>query len=190
MVTALLLTGCIAWESGASAAQREILIAAQCEPTGPTQITGTMVCPALQDYVNLINAKGSISGYKIGVNEIDNNYQLPSAIEGYERRKLLAAVSQLIWGTPQAQALNRRLQAYHITGTSSGFGSAAANGGIYPYLFPLAATYQSQAAAAIQYVKDQLSGNVKGKNIAYIDYDNPAGTEPLPILKDLQWLEG
>ena len=97
----------------------------------------------------------------------------------------------LIWGTPQAEALNPRLQKDHIPGTSPGFGSsAAANGAKYPYLFPLAATYWSQAGAAISFVKDKLGGDLKGKKIAYLYYDNPAGTEPLPILKALQESEG
>ena len=100
-------------------------------------------------------------------------------------------VSTLIWGTPQAEALNPRLEKDHIPGTSPGFGSAAAaNGAKYPYLFPLAATYWSQAAAGIQFVKDKLGGNLKGKKIAYLYYDNPAGLEPMPILKELQQNEG
>ena len=35
-----------------------------------------------------------------------------------------------------------------------------------------------------------MGGNLKGKKIAYLFYDNPAGSEPLPILEDLQKIEG
>jgi branched-chain amino acid transport system substrate-binding protein len=176
---------------GAVAQQKEILIGSQCDRTGPTQITGTVFCPAVQDYVNLINAKGGIGGYKVVINELDNNYQVPPAIEEYERHKQEGMVSTLIWGTPQAQALNPRLEQDHIPGTSPGFGAAAAaNGARYPYLFPLAATYWSQGAASIQFVKDKLGGSLKGKKIAYLYYDNPAGLEPLPIIKELQQSEG
>src|SRR5271165_3433147 len=98
--TALLLAGCVTggnWIAGdAAAQQKEILIGAQCDRTGPTQITGTVFCPAVQDYVNLVNAKGGIGGYKIVINELDNNYQVPSAIEEYERQKQMGAVSALI----------------------------------------------------------------------------------------------
>jgi branched-chain amino acid transport system substrate-binding protein len=77
-----------------------------------------------------------------------------------------------------------------IPGTSPGFGTAAAaNGTRYPYIFPIAATYWSQGAAAIQFIKQQLGGNLAGKKIAYVFYDNPAGREPLPILEDLQKIE-
>ena len=135
---------------GAKAQQKEILIGSQCDRTGPTQLVGTVFCPAVQDYVNLINSQGGVDGYKVVINELDNNYQVPPAIEEYERHKQQGMVSTLIWGTPQAEALNPRLEKDHIPGTSPGFGSAAAaNGAKYPYLFPLAATYWSQGAAAM-----------------------------------------
>ena len=44
--------------------------------------------------------------------------------------------------------------------------------------------------AVIQFVKDKLGGSLKGKKIAYLYYDNPAGVEPMPILKELQQSEG
>ncbi len=190
----LLAAGVMAgmWCAGTALAQtKEVLIGAQCDRTGPTQIVGTVFCPAVQDYVNLINSKGGIDGYKIRIDELDNNYQVPPAVEEYERHKQEGMVSTLIWGTPQAEALNPRLEKDHIPGTSPGFGSAAAaNGAKYPYLFPVAATYWSQGAAAIKFVKDKLGGDLKGKKIAYMYYDNPAGLEPLPIIKKLQVTEG
>jgi branched-chain amino acid transport system substrate-binding protein len=57
-------------------------------------------------------------------------------------------------------------------------------------LFPAAASYFSQGAAAVKFAKDQLGGSLNGKKIAYFYYDNPAGTEPIPVLKDLQKTEG
>jgi branched-chain amino acid transport system substrate-binding protein len=78
-----------------------------------------------------------------------------------------------------------------IPGTSPGFGTAAAaDGKRYPYIFPIAATYWSQGAAAVKFTKDKLGGSLKGKKIAYLFYDNPAGKEPLPILEDLAKMEG
>ena len=169
----------------------EILLGAQCDRTGPTQITGTVFCPAMHDYAALINSKGGVGGYRIRIDEIDNNYQVPPAIEAYERHKQMGAVSYLIWGTPQALALRPRLEADKIPGTSPGFGAAAAaNGEKFPYLFPAAATYYSQGGAAIEFVKKKLGGNLKGKKIAYLYYDNPAGLEPLPVIQDIQKIEG
>src|SRR5207249_9187659 len=71
------------------------------------------------------------------------------------------------------------------------FGSAAAaDGQRYPYIFPIAATYWSQGAAAVDFVKRQMNGSLKGKKIAYLFYDNPAGREPIEVLEDLATIEG
>ena len=174
-----------------TAQQKEVVIGAQCDRTGPTQIVGVVICPAQSDYFSLVNSKGGIDGYTLRYHELDNEYKVPPAVEEYERQKQEGAVSMMIYGTPQAQALNQRLEADRIPGTSPGFGiSASADGKRFQYLFPIAATYWSQGAAAVKFVKDKLGGSLKGKKIAYVYYDNPAGHEPLPILEDLQKIEG
>jgi branched-chain amino acid transport system substrate-binding protein len=175
----------------AVAQQKEVMIGGQCDRTGPTQIVGVVICPAIQDYIDLVNSTGGIEGYKIKYNELDNEYKVPQAVEEYQRQKQAGAVSMAIYGTPQVQALNQKLVEDKIPGTSPGFGiSASADGNRFPYLFPVAATYWSQSAAAVQFIKDKLGGSLKGKKIAYVYYDNPAGHEPLPILEDLQKIEG
>jgi branched-chain amino acid transport system substrate-binding protein len=175
----------------AAAQQKEVMIGGQCDRTGPTQIVGVVICPAIQDYIDLVNSKGGVEGYKIKYNELDNEYKVPQAVEEYQRQKQEGAVSMAIYGTPQVQALNQKLVEDKIPGTSPGFGiSASADGSRFPYLFPVAATYWSQGAAAIQFIKDKLGGSLQGKKIAYVYYDNPAGHEPLPILEDLQKTEG
>ena len=118
-------------------------------------------------------------------------YKVPQGMEANERHKKDGAVSILLYGTPHTQALTHKLTEDKIPGTSPGFGtSASADGKRYPYLFPVAATYWSQAGAAVKFTKDRLGGNLKGKKIAYLFYDNPAGKEPLGILEDLAKIEG
>jgi len=181
----------LGFAGAAPAQQKEVMIGAQCDRTGPTQIVGVVICPAQQDYMDLVNSKGGIDGYKIKYNELDNEYKVPPAVEEYQRQKSEGVVSMMIYGTPQVQALNQKLQEDKIPGTSPGFGiSASADGSRFPYLFPVAATYWSQSAAAVQFIKDKSGGSLKGKKIAYVYYDNPAGHEPLPILEDLQKTEG
>lgn len=175
----------------ASAQQKEIVIGDQCDRTGPTQIVGTTLCPAMQDYYKLVNFQGGVDGWKIRGDEIDNQYKVPQGIEAYERQKQMGVVMMTLYGTPQTVALNERLEQDHMPTTSPGFGiSAAADGTRYPYLFPIAATYWSQAAGAVKFAKDKLGGSLKGKKIAYVYYDNPAGKEPIVILDALQKIEG
>ena len=164
-------------------AQKDIVIGLQCDRTGPTQTVGVFLCPGYHDYIALVNSKGGVGGSKIKALEIDHEYKVPSAVESYERHKKEGAVLISLYGTPQTAALTQRLTEDKIAGTSPGFGTAAAaNGDKFPYIFPIAASYWSQAAGAVQFAKDKLGGSLKGKKIAYLFFDNPAGREPLPEL--------
>lgn len=169
----------------------DIVIGVQCDRTGATQIVGTVLCPGFHDYIALINSKGGVEGHKINALEVDHEYKVPPAVESYERFKKEGAVSIAVYGTPQIYALAAKLTEDRIPGTSPGFGSAAAADGTrYPYIFPIAATYWSQATASVNFIKNQLGGNLKGKKIAYIFFDNPAGREPIQVLQDLAAREG
>jgi branched-chain amino acid transport system substrate-binding protein len=175
----------------AQAQQKDIVLGLQCDRTGPTQTVGVFLCPGYHDYVALVNSKGGINGVKLKVIEIDHEYKVPPAVEAYERHKKEGAVLIGVYGTPQTQALTQRLTEDKIPGTSPGFGTAAAaNGDKYPYIFPIAATYWSQATGAVQFAKDKLGGSLKGKKIAYLFFDNPAGKEPLPVFEALAKEEG
>jgi branched-chain amino acid transport system substrate-binding protein len=169
-----------------ASANHEIVIGLQCDRTGATQIVGTVLCPGFHDYIALINSKGGVQGHKIKALEIDHEYKVPQGVEAYERHKKDGAVTMSIYGTPHIYALAAKLTEDRIPGTSPGFGSAAAaDGQRYPYIFPIAATYWSQGAAAIDFAKKQLGGNLKGKKIAYLFYDNPAGREPIEVIEDV-----
>lgn len=177
--------------SAQAVAQKEIVLGLQCDRTGPTQTVGVYLCPGYHDYIALVNSKGGINGVKFKALEIDHEYKVPAAVESYERHKKEGAVLIGIYGTPQTLALTQRLTEDKIAGTSPGFGAAAAaNGDKYPYVFPIAATYWSQATAAVQFAKDKLGGSLKGKKIAYLFFDNPAGKEPMPVFEALAKEEG
>jgi branched-chain amino acid transport system substrate-binding protein len=190
--TAAMAAGAVALAASVAQAQdKEIVVGLQCDRTGPTQLVGTALCPGYHDYVDLVNSKGGVEGYKIKVLEIDHEYKVPPAMEAHERFKKEGAVLEGVYGTPQTFALTKKLEEDKILGTSPGFGSAAAaDGKRYPYVFPIAASYWSQGAAAVQFAKQQLGGSLKGKKIAYLFYDNPAGKEPLAVLEDLSRSEG
>jgi branched-chain amino acid transport system substrate-binding protein len=178
--------------AGSAVAQdKKLVIGVQCDRTGPTQIVGTVLCPGMHDYFAYANANHLLDGYTISAPEIDTSYKVPPAVEAYEQQKQQGAVIMAVYGTPQTHALNERLEKDKIPTTTPGFGIAAsADGAKYPYLFPIAASYFSQGAAAIQFVKTKLGGSLKGKKVAYIYYDNPAGKEPLPVIEQLQKNEG
>ena len=172
-------------------ATHDIVLGLQCDRTGATQTVGVNLCPGYHDYVALVNSKGGVEGHKIKAIEIDHEYKVPQGMEAYERHKKEGAVLIGLYGTPHTQALTQKLTEDRIPGTSPGFGTAAAaDGAKYPYVFPIAATYWSQMTAAVKFAKDQLGGSLKGKKVAYLFFDNPAGREPLPIIEDLAGIEG
>ena len=147
--------------------------------------------PAITTTSASLNSKGGVEGYKIRVIEIDHEYKVPPAMEAHERFKKEGAVLEGVYGTPQIAALTKKLEEDKILGTSPGFGNAASTDGKrYPYVFPIAASYWSQAAAAVTFAKKELGGSLKGKKIAYLFFDNPAGKDPLAILEDLAKIEG
>src|SRR5439155_20647400 len=113
----------------ATAQQKEVIIGGMCARTGPTQVNGAGICPGIQDYFDLVNSKGGIEGFKIKYMEIDHEYKVPPAVEAYEREKSEGATSILVYGSPQVQALNKKLEEDKIPGTSPGFGIAASADG-------------------------------------------------------------
>ena len=156
--------GSVARRRRGARSRRKILIGSQCDRTGPTQLVGTVFCPAVQDYVNLINSKGGVDGYKVRINEIDNNYQVPAAIEEYERHKQEGAVSYLIWGTPQAEALNPRLEKDHIPALRR---ASAPRPRRMARSIPICSRSPRpigrRRAAGDQFVKDKLGGRPEGQ---------------------------
>src|SRR5256884_895483 len=192
IATALMLAAGSLLAAAPSSAQSkgEIVIGLQCDRTGATQIVGTVLCPGYHDYIALVNSRGGVEGHMIKAIEIDHEYKVPPGVESYERHKKEGGVVVGALGAPPVYAVAQKLTEDRIPGTSPGFGSAAAaDGQRYPYIFPIAATYWSQGAAAVDFVKKQLGG-LKGKKIAYLFYDNPAGREPIPVLEDLSAQEG
>ena len=172
-------------------ASHEIVIGLLCDRTGATQVVGVNLCPGSHDYVKLVNSKGGVEGHKIKLIEVDHEYKVPPAVEAYERFKKEGAVTVVLYGTPIVYGLTQKVTEDKIPGITPGFGrSDATDGTRFPYIFPLMATYWSQATAAVKFSKDQLGGSLKGKKIAYLFFDNPAGQEPIRVLQDLAALEG
>ena len=172
-------------------ASHEVVLGLQCDRTGATQTVGVVICPGIHDYVRLVNSKGGLEGHKVRLIEIDHEYKVPQGVEAYEKFKKEGAVAVFVYGTPLVYALTQKLTEDRIPGITPGFGRAdATDGQRYPYIFPIAATYWSQAGGAVDFAKKQLGGTLRNKKIAYIFFDNPAGREPIPVLEDIAGKEG
>ena len=66
---------------------KEVVFGMQCDRTGPTETVGSNLCVGMHDYVDLINSKGGVEGYRIKLIDIDNQYKVPPAVEAFQREK-------------------------------------------------------------------------------------------------------
>jgi branched-chain amino acid transport system substrate-binding protein len=63
----------------------------------------------------------------------------------------------------------------------------AADGRVFPYVFPMITTYWSQASAMVNYIGTKLGGmdKLKGKKIVHLYHDSAFGKEPIPVFEAL-----
>jgi branched-chain amino acid transport system substrate-binding protein len=175
-------------------AAEPVVIGWFCDRTGATQLVGVNMCLGAHDYVKLINKQGGIGGHPVRLAEVEHGYEVPRSVEGYESMKRAGVLSVFSYGTPITYALTPRYNDDKISAITPGFGRADATDGMrFPYIFPLAASYWSQGAAALKFVLDawgKAGKSAKDLKLAYIFYDNPAGREPMPVLERLAKQEG
>jgi len=170
-------------------ADHAIKVGGQCDRTGATKLVGVEICPGVTDYIKLINKKGGVLGHKLDYTEIEHGYTVDRGVEAYERLKRDGAVAVFDYGTPIVYALSPRHMDDKIPGITPGFGRAdSTDGTVWPFIFPMAATYWSQAGAGMKYIKD--NGGKKGTKVAHIYFDNPAGREGIPIVEAVAKKEG
>ncbi len=138
-----------------------------------------------QDYLNLVNARGGIDGHMINAVVRDTGNEPQRGIEAYNRVREEGAVLVDFLSTPVSRAnVNRVLNDEVVMITPLHGRGDASDGETFPYVFPLMATYWSQAALLIDYI-DEHEGGIEGKNIAHVYIDSPFGREPVPVLEEL-----
>jgi branched-chain amino acid transport system substrate-binding protein len=156
-----------------------------CDRSGPLQIIGVNLCPGFADYIDLVNTtQGGVDGHPIEVIDIDHAYEVPKGVAAYDQMREQGAVAVFCFGTAVALALNDAVNRDEVPCLTPGFGIAqAGDPSAYPYQFPIAASYLSQGAAAVEYALENT--DAERPKIAYLYYDNPSGQEPVPILEAL-----
>lgn len=159
--------------------------------TGPFAPGGVVIANGFADYWSMINARdGGINGVKVIVEECEFGYNTDRGIECYERTKgnHNGALVYHPISTGVTYAIADRSRKDKISVISMGYGrSDAGDGSVFPYVFPLVATYWGQATALIKYIGDQEGSMdaLKGKKIALVYLDIAYGKEPIPFLKVL-----
>ncbi|MBD8531418.1 MULTISPECIES: ABC transporter substrate-binding protein [unclassified Massilia] len=162
-------------------------VALQSYRVGPYGAGGSGFYGGMIDYFNLVNANGGINGVKMTWEECETEYNASRGVECYERLKTKNGGATLVdpLSTGIAYGIVDRVAVDKIPMTMLGYGrSDAANGKVFPYVFPLVTSYWNQAAAMIKYLGDKNGGyqNLKGKKIVYLYHDSAFGKEAMPVL--------
>ena len=152
---------------------------------GPYGSNGTSFYGAMIDYMTLVNSSGGINGVKLVWEECETEYNPSRGVECYERLKGKAAVVEPL-STGIAYGILDRVSKDKIPMTTLGYGrSDAANGKVFPWVFPLITNYWNQAASMVVYLGEKSGGmdKLKGKKIVHLYHDSAYGKEPLPVLE-------
>jgi len=138
-----------------------------------------------QDYIKLVNKEGGINGHPVELMVRDTGNEPQRGIEAYNRAVQDGAVLVDFLSTPVSRAMVSRVLEDEVVMITALHGRGDASAGeTFPYVFPMMATYWSQASVLAKYMKDEMGG-LEGKKIAHVFIDSPFGREPLKILRAL-----
>ena len=155
---------------------------------GPYAAGGSGFFGGSIDYFNLVNLTGGINGVKISWEECETEYNASRGVECYERLKKNSGGASLVepLSTGIAYGILDRVAQDKIAMTTLGYGrSDAANGQVFPWVFPLITSYWNQAAGMIKYLGEKNGGldKLKGKKIVHLYHDSAYGKEPFPVFE-------
>ena len=188
--TALALAGGIA--AMPAAAQNEQFIPANFYWVGPYAPGGSGFGGGMIDYFAMLNERdGGINGVKLTWEKCETEYRNDRGVECYERSKKKGPTGATVvhpLSTGITYSLIDKATADKIPVISMGYGRTdAADGRVFPYIFPLITTYWSQATVMVKYMGEKTGGmdKLKGKKIVLVYHDSAYGKEPIPVLTDM-----
>jgi branched-chain amino acid transport system substrate-binding protein len=173
-------------------AQKEQFVPANFYWVGPYAAGGSGIAGGLLDYLEMVNLRdGGVNGVKFTWEKCETEYNNARGVECYERSKRQGPTGATLihpLSTGITYSLIERATADKIPVVSIGYGRAdAADGRVFPYVFPLITTYWDQAATMVRYIGEQAAGmeKLRGKKIVLLYHDSAYGKEPIPVLTDL-----
>lgn len=190
----LLAAGLSGWASQTLAQAKEQFFPLLVYRTGAYAPNGTPWANGKQDYIKLVNARdGGINGVKITFEECETGYATDKGVECYERLKGKGATLVDPQATGITFALTDKAPNDKIPLITLGYGlSAAQDGNVFKWNFPLMGSYWTAADMLIQHIAKKEGGldKLKGKKIAIVYHDSPFGKEPMPLLDERQKMHG
>jgi branched-chain amino acid transport system substrate-binding protein len=182
----------LAHASRGEAQAREQFVPVNSYWAGPYAASGSGMAAGMLDYLRLLNARdGGIHGVRFIWSKCDTRHDSERGIECYERAKAHPPTGATLihpLTTAITYSLIDRASADRIPLVSIGYGRTdAADGRVFPYVFPLVTTVWDQAAAIVRYAGSRTGGmeSLRGKRIVLLYEDSAYGKEPIPTLTEL-----
>jgi len=146
----------------------------------PSGITGSVAAGVKENiegaklYLDAVNARGGMGGQKIELITVDDQFDPKKTVEAARelitRQKVLALF--LNRGTPHTQALLPLLAEYKVPLVAPSTGAAALHQPVNPWVFNVRATYQREAAKAIEHL-----ASIGMTRIAVLQTDDSFGAD-------------
>ncbi|MFA7607699.1 MAG: ABC transporter substrate-binding protein [Rhodocyclaceae bacterium] len=144
------------------------------------------------DYMQMINQRdGGINGVKLTWEECETEYNNARGVECYERLKNRGATGNSTFqplSTGITYSVLDKVAEDKIPMITIGYGRTdAADGRVFPWVFPMITTYWSQASAIVNYIGEKEGGmdKLKGKKIGLLFHDSAYGKESHAIMDAL-----
>lgn len=176
----------------AMAQAKEQFVPANFYWVGPYAAGGSGIAGGMLDYLEMLNLRdGGINGVRFTWQKCETEHNNARGIECYERAKRQGPTGATLihpLSTGITYSLIERATADRIPVVSIGYGRAdAADGRVFPYVFPLITTYWDQAAVMVRYIGEEEGGmeRLRGMKIALLYHDSAYGKEPIPVLAEL-----
>jgi len=180
------------FSAGALAQAKEQFVPANFYWVGPYAPGGSGFGGGIIDYMQMLNERdGGINGVKLTWEKCETEYNNARGVECYERAKNKGPTGATVihpLSTGITYSLIEKATSDKIPIISMGYGrTSAADGRVFPYVFPLITTYWSQATVMVKFMGQKAGGmdKLKGKKIVLLYHDSAYGKEPIPVLTDM-----
>ncbi len=176
----------------AAAAPDEQFIPLNFPADGPSALATAAMAAGMIDYLDLLNRRdGGVHGVRFSWQKCDSRYDTSRAVECYERAKGQRPSGATLvhpLSTATTYSLIERASADRVPLVSVGYGRAdAADGRVFPYVFPLVTTSWVQAAAIVRYLGVRAGGmeKLRGSRVVLLYSDTTDGKDAIPVLSAL-----
>ena len=178
--------------AGSYASAAEQFIGLPSYRVGPYAAGGSGLFGGWIDYMQMINERdGGVGGVKLVWEECETEYNNARGVECYERLKNKGETGNSVFqpiSTGITYSVLEKVAQDKIPMVTIGYGRTdAADGRVFPWVFPMVTTYWSQASGIVNYIGMKEGGmdKLKGKKIGLLYHDSAYGKESHAIMDKL-----